>query len=45
MLAMMQGQRSNGTRIAYESELDPGPLDAGEWCPYDPGGAVAFDAD
>lgn len=42
-LSLMAGQRTNGSRLTYETELDPGPIDAGQWCPYDPGGAQAYD--
>ena len=33
----------NGSRWAYDVETEPGPIDAGHWCPYDPGYAEAYD--
>jgi hypothetical protein len=33
----------NGSRWSYDEPTEPGPIDAGMWCPYDPGYAEAYD--
>lgn len=41
-LSLLDGETHFGTRLAYETPLDPGPID-GPRAPYDRGGAEADD--